>query len=1128
MAYQNLGRVGLVLKGTWSSTVDYVPLDLVAYDGNAWAAKRNNKNVTPETTNSDDWQLISNNADLVATVQGLKNAAAASASDAADSATAAAASAQKGQNALNAIAPQEASSTASQAYEKGDHFFLGGVLYEATADIAQGGTIVTSWTGKNCETAVLGAEVTHLERGIFSVLSADAATIPDNTDLDSVTDPGNYKVTTSLSAATMTHGPVSLPYRLLVLETTGTSTITQIAIIAVVGNERQLAIRYKNTSDVWSDWQIIVSKAYIDAADATVLDTVNSSLYAGRSESANTLKVLTQFDLSSLESNNFGLADIPRMSYVFTSTASRFTDLPANWNPTGIFITRTNINGAGNISYVVVRNAADPSDGYEARYSETTAFGGWTKLPKSADIIQVENDVTAVNSSLYAGRSESANTLKVLTQFDLSSLESNNFGLADIPRMSYVYASTASRFTDLPANWNPDGIFITRTNINSAGNVSYVVVRNAADPSDGYEARYSETVAFRGWTKLPKSADFTQLASDVTKLANNVEGRTLNLFDKNNANLLKGYFGASATSISSSDLTRSLYIPCKANTDYIISRKSGYYAGAAASSEQVPTVGGSISVNALIDVKTIDGVTYTHIKTSANAAYLVYYYYNGNNHDPSGTDITYLDSIMISEGMEYRPYRSYQTAEVKYREHTPINTYGVFGVKFQRGAANPGMMRTYDAEGLTYRQQTANTIGYSDFDNAFPWCEMRECNVSVDGNGNKTIVYKGETGFSYANNTYVEVPAFYFKRTVVNGMEEWAISGRPFSGADIEPWFVNEDGNIAKYRYIARYEGAALDGGSMSVTGVIPKTNVTPSACKTYCEANGATLMSIEAWFALEHLMVIECCTFNLQAINVGVSYMAYSVSTSGWNKAQNSGTGNTVVLTHNVSDKRLEYLNVGDTVYLSETGAQDLSNPRKITAFTIDSTTQVTIQFDGAAYAVTADTTFCFPAVQPTGRTDSMTYYSGRPLSNAMNSPFQYRGIENPYGNAWTYADGITWRRSDGKFALGDRIPAFTAPYQYESGNDNNTEGWITKLGYDRAIPWATLTETVLGTTSSTGKNKYITDEWNTRPSGTGPNPASVGGGWDHQGENGMFCMRITNYEGGTNWLYGYRAMIN
>lgn len=103
MATQNLGRVGLVLKGEWDSSTAYTALDVVSHDGNAWAAKQNSTNVEPTTGNSDFWQLFSNNADLVATVQGLKEDAANSATAAAASAADAESSAQYGEDAFNAI-----------------------------------------------------------------------------------------------------------------------------------------------------------------------------------------------------------------------------------------------------------------------------------------------------------------------------------------------------------------------------------------------------------------------------------------------------------------------------------------------------------------------------------------------------------------------------------------------------------------------------------------------------------------------------------------------------------------------------------------------------------------------------------------------------------------------------------------------------------------------------------------------------------------------------------------------------------------------------------------------------------------------------------------------------------------
>lgn len=151
MVVQNLGRVGLVLKGDWSSTTQYEKLDVIAYDGNSWVAKRSNKNVTPNTTNSDDWQLISNNADLVSTVQGYKN-------DAAASAAAAAASAALGEDAVDAIAPDYSDLTFP--VEKGEWCWYNGTLYSANTDIATS----ESWTAAHWTAVTVGGEVAELKR----------------------------------------------------------------------------------------------------------------------------------------------------------------------------------------------------------------------------------------------------------------------------------------------------------------------------------------------------------------------------------------------------------------------------------------------------------------------------------------------------------------------------------------------------------------------------------------------------------------------------------------------------------------------------------------------------------------------------------------------------------------------------------------------------------------------------------------------------------------------------------------------------------------------------------------------------------------------------------------------------
>ena len=74
MAVQNLGRVGFVLRGDWLSTTSYTELDVVTYNGNSWAAKKDNSNVTPSTENSEYWQLLSNSETLLASIEALVGA----------------------------------------------------------------------------------------------------------------------------------------------------------------------------------------------------------------------------------------------------------------------------------------------------------------------------------------------------------------------------------------------------------------------------------------------------------------------------------------------------------------------------------------------------------------------------------------------------------------------------------------------------------------------------------------------------------------------------------------------------------------------------------------------------------------------------------------------------------------------------------------------------------------------------------------------------------------------------------------------------------------------------------------------------------------------------------------------
>jgi len=74
LASTNLGRVGFVLKGEWSSSAAYVPLDVVYYNGYSYAAIVNSSGQTPP--NIAYWQPIGVGTGVITRVDEILNGAA--------------------------------------------------------------------------------------------------------------------------------------------------------------------------------------------------------------------------------------------------------------------------------------------------------------------------------------------------------------------------------------------------------------------------------------------------------------------------------------------------------------------------------------------------------------------------------------------------------------------------------------------------------------------------------------------------------------------------------------------------------------------------------------------------------------------------------------------------------------------------------------------------------------------------------------------------------------------------------------------------------------------------------------------------------------------------------------------
>lgn len=117
-----------------------------------------------------------------------------------------------------------------------------------------------------------------------------------------------------------------------------------------------------------------------------------------------------------------------------------------------------------------------------------------------------------------------------------------------------------------------------------------------------------------------------------------------NLFDKTNINELNAYFSTSVTSITSNTANRTLYVPCKPNTAYTISKIASSVFNVGYTTE-LPVIG--TQVYNIETYTNYDTKTWTSLTTGEGAKYIVFRYLQ-TAQDTLTQEI--LDSIQIEEG----------------------------------------------------------------------------------------------------------------------------------------------------------------------------------------------------------------------------------------------------------------------------------------------------------------------------------------------------------------------------------------------------------------------------------------------------------------------------------------------
>lgn len=476
----------------------------------------------------------------------------------------------------------------------------------------------------------------------------------------------------------------------------------------------------------------------------------------------------------------------------------------------------------------------------------------------------------------------------------------------------------------------------------------------------------------------------------------------------------------------------------------------------------------------------------------------------------------------------------------------------IYGVQFDITATSPACTRIADAEGLKNDYVVGSTYqlngGTNDFDNIFPWCDMRRCNLYFNEDGKKVVIYEGEEGFALDGsngNVMVEIPKFYSMRERVGNTEVWAITGEPKSGFGVEPAFV-VGGRELDYIYVGAYDSSALEGSAYSYTGGYPVVNRTLSQYINDFEAVGLQSYDFTVFLMLQKLMTIEFATRNVQQYMGGISYLPYWYRGDTQDKIDSVGE-NYVVVTTSGSDDKIRYsaLWVGESIKFSTDNMSegDQTYVREITALEPVGTNQLKVTYSGSDLStvfVAGDNVSGCP--QKNGWTDSLVYHTGRTnfassssYANTVN-PMRYRYIENIYGNVWETTAGLKIQNLkyyycfepnyDESIASGEgwQKVGYDAPLQNQYGEGG--AGYIVTQGYDindRGINLPVL----VGSSNGGGANKFFADAFYSRQASASTEYMTcVGGGWDHNQMAGIFCLRCWLEVGARGILMGNRPI--
>ncbi|MBR5730204.1 MAG: hypothetical protein IKX61_08395 [Prevotella sp.] len=344
-----------------------------------------------------------------------------------------------------------------------------------------------------------------------------------------------------------------------------------------------------------------------------------------------------------------------------------------------------------------------------------------------------------------------------------------------------------------------------------------------------------------------------------------------------------------------------------------------------------------------------------------------------------------------------------------------------YGVRWQIDNPYDLGERCLDAEGLRARFGVGTIPGKSDFDQVYPWSEIKRCNVKREA-GRTIVVFDDDPSFSIDGSNgdvFVRIPKFYVEKYVKDGYEYRVVSGK---GEKPHPAFI-ENGKELDAVYVSAFEGyMGKDSLLRSIANVIPTSNITAQQFLDAAQKRGLqyTLYDMRTVDMLFSLIAVEFGCRNTGSIfGHGIADYQQPIEKE-WDTEMTYYAQTEKTQTNTIECKlRTVYkMTVGSNICICKGDQKNILTFAKLTNIK-DNKNSTEYTFDGPPIDITKD---CFigNCAQSTNWTEtcSAPHYSymgraniiERGLSPRERNPMRYRWIENIVGNLWHYLPDITF----------------------------------------------------------------------------------------------------------------------